>query len=68
MFQSSMEKIVIPKRSTIILAGDLGMFKTITSSGPNRPAAAIGGGIFWDLISTILLVVRRLRTSGCNSL
>ena len=31
MFQSYMVKIVIPKRSAIILAGDLGMFKTIKS-------------------------------------
>ena len=31
MFQSSMAKIVIPKRSAIILAGDVGMFKTIKS-------------------------------------
>ena len=37
-----------------------------TSSGPNRPAAAIGGGILGGgLISAILLLVRRLRTSGC---
>ena len=29
-----------------------------TSSRPNRPAAVIGGGIFGDLISAILLLVR----------
>ena len=31
MFQSTMATNFIPKRSAIILAGDLGMFKTIKS-------------------------------------
>ena len=33
-------------------------YNSKTSSGPNRPAAVIGGGIFGDLISAILLLVR----------